>query len=142
MEEKILQTIGKVASGAGVNVQTVRYYERRGLLPRPQRTSSGYRQFGPDTVPRIRFIKRAQELGFSLGEIETLLSLRVDPRRSCTEVEWQALQTIERIDGKLHQLERMKSALSELVSACRNNAATSECPVLEALGEPVPGQQT
>lgn len=136
------QTIGKVASGAGVNVQTVRYYERRGLLPQPQRTSSGYRQFGPDTVPRIRFIKRAQELGFSLGEIETLLSLRVDPRRNCTEVELQALQTIERIDGKLHELERMKSALSELVSACRNNAATSECPVLEALGEPVSGAQT
>ncbi len=83
-------TIGQVAAGAGVNIQTVRYYERRGLLPRAPRTASGYRQYDPDAVARLRFIKRAQDLGFSLQEIAELLELRVEHGAACAAVEAKA----------------------------------------------------
>jgi Hg(II)-responsive transcriptional regulator len=126
-------TIGRLARRAGVNVETVRYYERRGLLPEPPRTEAGYRQYGPQALRRIRFIKRAQALGFTLEEIGDLLELRVAPISNCDAVEHRAKRAIARIDSKVAELDRMRSALSRLVEACRDNRPTEECPLLDAL---------
>ena len=128
-------TIGRLASRAGVNVETVRYYERRGLLPEPPRTPSGYRQYPTDAVRRIAFIKRAQALGFTLEEVSGLLELRVDPNANCDAVERRAGHAIARIDAKLEELTRMRRALTTLTDHCRHRRATEECPILESLEE-------
>ncbi len=128
-------TIGQVAKKANVNIQTVRFYERRGLIPEPPRRSSGYRQYSGDDVARIQFIKHAQEVGFTLKEISELLSLRVDPKTSCGEVKGKANAKIAEIEEKIRALQRMKKALSTLAAQCRGQGPTSECPILEALSE-------
>lgn len=125
--------IGEVAKHAGVNVQTLRYYERRGLLRKPSRTSSGYRQYSSETVQLIRFVKRAQELGFTLKEIKELLRLRGDQRASCSEVRAAAEVKLRDIDNRIESLRRMRGALRILITSCRNNASIRECPILEAL---------
>ncbi len=129
-------TIGQVASGAGVNIQTARYYERRGLLPRAPRTASGYRQYEADTIARLKFIKRAQELGFSLDDITDLPDLRVDPDGACAAVEAKAKEQIATVERKLRELQSMKDALQELVDACEAREPTGECPMLVALEDP------
>lgn len=126
-------TIGQLAKQAYVNIETIRYYERRGLIPEPPRRESGYRQYAPDTIKRIKFIKRAQELGFSLREIQELLSLRVDPRATSTDIKRRAEAKLADIDTKLRDLKRMKAALLKLTAACRRRGPTSECPILDAL---------
>lgn len=126
-------TISKVAREAGVNVQTLRYYERRGILEEPARTPAGYRQYDPETVTRIRFIKRAQDLGFTLDEVNELLELRVEHGAACGAVEAKARETVERVDEKLRQLSRMRDVLSDLVEACERRRETEDCPILEAL---------
>src|SRR5690349_20958006 len=126
-------TIGQVARQAGVGVETVRFYERRGLLEEPARRESGYRQYREDVVARLRFIKRAKVLGFSLKEIKELLALRVDPTISCREVNQQAEAKIADIEGKMASLLRMKKALVKLTAVCRGQGPTSECPILDAL---------
>lgn len=128
-------TIGKVASGAGVNVQTVRYYERRGLLPKAPRTASGYRTYDTEAVARLRFIKRAQDLGFSLEEITELLELRVEHGAACTAVEAKVKDKIAMVERKIDELQRMKSVLTELSRACEQRELTGDCPILEALSE-------
>jgi Hg(II)-responsive transcriptional regulator len=128
-------TIGQVASGAGVNVQTVRYYERRGLLPKAPRTAGGYRTYDPDVVARLRFIKRSQDLGFSLEEITELLELRVEHGAACAAVEAKAKDKIAMVEKKIDELQRMKSVLTELSRACEQRAPTGDCPILEALNE-------
>ncbi len=125
--------IGELAKRADVNVETIRYYERRGLLAPPPRSASGYRQYDELDVGRITFIKRAQSLGFTLAEITDLLRLRVDPDGSCGDVEDRARQTLARIEGKVEELARMKVALERLVSACENGRPTSACPIIEGL---------
>ena len=127
--------IGQIASGASVNIQTIRYYERRGLLLPPSRRSSGYRDYEPDAVDRVRFIKHAQALGFTLREIAELLALRVRSDRACARVEARAESAIARIDEKLLQLHRIRDALTQLVMACRTQDLTGECPILHALEE-------
>ena len=127
-------TRGKVALRTDVNVETVRYYEQRGLIPKPSRTASGYRQYTEDYVERIRFIKRAQELGFTLKEIKELLSLRVDPETDRDEVKQRAATKIVTIEEKISDLERMKHRLKLLVTSCSGRGPTSECPILEAMG--------
>ena len=124
--------IGTAAEQAGVNVQTLRYYERRGLLPRAPRRRSGYREFPDEAVRVVRFVKRAQDLGFSLDEIEGLLRLRSDRRRDRTRVRAIAEQRIDQIDRKLAELQAMKQALSHLVHCCRDGT-TLACPIIEAL---------
>ncbi len=124
--------IGTAAEQAGVNVQTLRYYERRGLLPKTPRRVSGYREFPDDAVRVVRFVKRAQDLGFTLDEIETLLRLRGDRRRDRVRVRAVAEQRIAQIDRKIAELDAMKQALSHLVHCCREGA-TLECPIIEAL---------
>ncbi len=128
-------TIGKVAAGAGVNIQTIRYYERRGLLPRAPRTASGYRQYDPDAVARLRFIKRAQDLGFSLEEIAELLKLRVEHGAACEAVEAKAKEKIAMVEKRIDDLRRMRTVLVELSQACDLREPTSDCPVLETLSE-------
>src|SRR6266704_5758297 len=97
-------TISRLARLGGVNLETVRYYERRGLLPKPPRTQSGYRQFSPETAQRLRFIKRAKELGFSLDEIGELLELRVQPKQKRGDVRSRAEAKIADIESKIETL--------------------------------------
>ena len=126
-------TIGKLAGRGGVSVQTIRYYERSGLLPKPSRAASGYRLYAHDAVRRLTFIKEAQRLGFSLGEIQDLLSLRMQSGTTCADIRQQARQKIVAVDKKIEDLQRIKSALTKLAAACRGNGPTSDCPILEAL---------
>ena len=125
--------IGQVAREAGVGIETIRFYERRGLLPRPSRPASGNRDYPADAVDRILFIRRAKALGFQLREIKELLSLRVHPRRSCASVMDRAEKKIVDIDAKMADLKRMRRALGKLVTACTKKSPTVECPVLEML---------
>ncbi len=126
-------TISQVASAAEVNVQTVRYYERRGLFPTPRRTPSGYRQYAADAVARLRFIKHAQELGFSLKEIQELLGLRVRHAAACDTVERKTRAKIGLVQQKIAGLQRVKRTLERLAAACAARRPTDECPILEAL---------
>lgn len=126
-------TTAEAAVLARVNPQTLRYYERRGLLAEPARTAAGYRQYDWEAVRRVRFIKRAQDLGFKLEEIDELLDLRVDGDSACGEVEARALTTLTRVEDKIRQLERMRDVLGELAKACSMRAGTEACPILEAL---------
>lgn len=122
----------EVATQAGVNIQTLRYYERRGLLGRPLRTASGYRRYSEDAVRIVRFVKRAQELGFTLDEAEQLLQLRrVSPSRR-SSVRALATAKVADIDMKIQQLTAMRAALEKTLSACCGDGAL-ECPILEAL---------
>lgn len=128
-------TIGEVAKAAEIGVETVRFYEREGLIAEPPRRRSGYRQYPPDTVRRIRFIRRAKELGFTLTEIGELLELRVDPTKSCADVRTLARAKMADIEAKMLDLARIQAALAELVRTCRGKGATSDCPILDALDE-------
>lgn len=128
-------TIGGLAKAAGIGVETVRFYERRGLIPEPPRTASGYRQYAPGVVERLRFIRRAQGLGFTLAEISELLDLRVDEVAACGAVEAQAREKLDQVAAKIDELRRMQAALSRLVEKCEAREPTSECPILEALEE-------
>ena len=128
-------TMGALATAADVGVETVRFYERKGLLPRPPRTPAGYRQYPPASVARLRFIRRALGLGFTLEEIRDLLELRVDEVAACGAVEAGARAKILQVDGKLAELRRIKRALTRLVAACEAREATGECPILEELDE-------
>lgn len=126
-------TIGQVAREAGVGIETVRFYERQGLIEAPTRRASGYRQFNESVVDRLQFIREAKELGFTLGEIKELLSLKLDPSSSCAEVKGRAEAKIADIEEKTRTLQRMKRALAKLTKACSGDGPTSECPILEAL---------
>ena len=126
-------TIGKVARSSGVSIDTVRYYERQGLIPAPPRKESGYRIYTEETIRRILFIKNAQELGFSLKEISELLALRVESRRSCNEVMGITQQKIDEVSGKIKSLEGIKSVLEKLKGQCKARELTSPCPILESL---------
>jgi Hg(II)-responsive transcriptional regulator len=124
--------ISKAAEQSGVNVQTLRYYERRGLLPRPPRRASGYREFPPDAVNVVRFIRRAKDLGFSLEDVDELLRLRRNSGRHRARIRALAEGRIRQIEQKLAELERMKRALKTLVHSCQEGTAL-ECPIIEAL---------
>ncbi|MDQ3427109.1 MAG: heavy metal-responsive transcriptional regulator [Gemmatimonadota bacterium] len=126
-------TIGQVAEQSGVTPDTLRYYERRALLPAPVRSPSGYRQYGQESVRRVQFIRRAQTLGFTLEEIADLLALRHSPGPECAAVEADARSAMARIEHKIAQLARMRDALHNLADACQTRAPTAECPILDAL---------
>ncbi len=129
-------TTGQLAQRAGVGVETIRFYEREGLISEPPRRPSGYRDYPPETVARIVFIRRAKDLGFSLKEISELLALRVRPRRNCTVVKQTADAKIADIDAKVAALRRMRRALTQLTKACEARTPTTECPILTSLGSP------
>ncbi len=126
-------TIGHLASASGVNLETVRYYERRGLLPKPPRTASGYRLFPIEAAQRLRFIQRAKELGFSLKEIGELLSLRVSPTTTSAGIRAKAEAKITDIRSKIRTLEFMEKALRKLTQSCTGCGPVAECPILESL---------
>lgn len=128
-----MYTIGQVARHSGVGVETVRFYEREGLIVQPSRPESGFRRYPPDAVGRVRFIQRAKALGFSLREIGELLSLRVDRAAPCIEVRKRAEAKITDIEKKIETLLGMKRALEKLTAACRKREPTGDCPILEAL---------
>ena len=127
--------IGQLAQRAGVGVETVRFYEREGLISEPPRRPSGYRDYPLETVTRIVFIRRAKELGFALKEISELLELRVRPRRNCAQVKRSADAKIADIDDKITSLRRMRGALKDLTKACEERTPTTECPILASLDQ-------
>ncbi len=125
---------GELAKRAGVNVETLRFYERKGLLPVPPRRESGYREYPEESVRRIRFIKRAQELGFSLGEIQELLALRVQRGTTCAEVKERAELKIRDVRQKIADLKAIERALNKLAATCSGRGPiTGGCPILENL---------
>jgi MerR family transcriptional regulator, copper efflux regulator len=126
-------TIGGLAKQAHVNRETARYYERCRLLPRAARSMSGYRVFSDDAVRRLRFIRHAQALGFSLGEIRELLALRVNSMNTCDRVRERTEVKIADIERKIESLAAMRDALSELVTACSGRRRTKVCPILDSL---------
>lgn len=126
-------TTGEVAEQAGVGKQTLRYYEREGLLPEPSRDENGHRNYESDAVRRLYFIRRAKELGFSLGDIEELLSLRAKPGAPNREVKQKTQEKLEETRVRLDDLGRVEAKLEELYEACDGEGTTSECPILDAL---------
>lgn len=127
--------IGEVAARAGVTVQTMRYYERRALLPEPKRGTSGYREYGPEAVRLVRFIKRAQELGFTLRDVGELISLRNARARGRAEVRSLVLAKLGDIAGRVRRLTAMQRALEELQTACTCKGVARNCPIIEALDD-------
>lgn len=132
MAEHLL-TIGVAAKRTGISVQAVRYYERRGLVLPGARRDSGYRLYGEDAVRRIRFIRNAQSLGFSLDEIRSLLELRVSRRSQCARVARRAEEKLLAVRFRLESLRAMEASLSALIRACRASEATARCPILSGL---------
>lgn len=128
-------SIGEVARKAGISVETVRFYERAGLLEEPPRRASGYRQYSEQVVQRLHFIKRAKSLGFSLKEITELLLLRVDAQTSCEEVRQRTEAKIAEVERKLVELQRMRQALLQVAALCTGQGPGSRCPMLDALDQ-------
>ena len=127
--------IGEFARRADVNVQTVRYYERRGLLPAPERRASGYREYTEESLERMQFIRRAQELGFTLSEIDALLNLRADPDTTAAEVKRSAEAKIADIGVRIQDLRKIQHALKHLSGQCEGGTGpTGDCPFLAAMG--------
>ncbi len=127
-------TIGEAARRAGVGVETIRFYERRKLIAQPLRPAGGgYRSYPEETVERIRFVRQAQELGFSLREIVELLSLRADPGADSADVRVRALGKLAEVEGKIDQLKHMRAALKTVIAACPGQGGVEGCSILEAM---------
>ncbi len=126
-------TIGAVAKRAGVAIDTIRYYEREGLLPEPQRRESGYRTYGESAVRQLRFIRRAKGLGFTLEEIRDLLALSADRHRGVKAVKQRAKARLAAIDERIAELTRVREGLEQLIEACPGHGAPEQCPILRAL---------
>jgi MerR family transcriptional regulator, copper efflux regulator len=124
--------IGELARRAGVRIDTVRYYERHRLLLPRERRASGYRRYGELEVARLRFIRRAKALGFSLAEVRELLAL--SSRREVSQVKRRAQVKLVQVEERLAELERIRNGLAELISACPGHGRASDCPILQALG--------
>lgn len=131
-------TIGAVAKRTGISAETIRFYEREGLIQAPPRRASGYRQYGEDDVRRLAFIQHAKSLGFTLKEIGELLALRLSPGTTRREIRAQAHAKLADIDERLRKLRRMQRTLKKLVAACPGEGPTAHCPILEALDGDVP----
>lgn len=129
-------TIGRIAQSAGVAIDTIRFYEREGLLPEPKRRPSGYREYDQTAVSRLRFIRRAKDLGFTLEEIRELLALSADRHGGVEGVRERAVARLQAIDERIAELQRIRNGLSELVDACPGHGAPEDCPILKALAEP------
>ncbi len=128
-----LLNIGQVAKRTGVTVETLRFYEKQGLIATSQRSDGGYRQYSSDTVKRLRFIQHAKDVGFTLKDIAELLALRQEPGTSCADIKLRATQKIEEVDRKIQDLKRIREALARMILKCRGRGALRECPILEEL---------
>ena len=126
-------TIGQLATRTGIGVETVRFYERRGLLPQPPRPQHGFRQYTTEAVSRLTFIRRAKTLGFSLREIKELMSLRAQAGANCGVAKRHAETKLAEIDARIAELHRVKQHLLELAGSCANRASPTECPILGKL---------
>lgn len=126
----------QVADNAGVTIESVRYYEREGLIEEPPRTEANYRQYPMGAVQRILFIKRAQSLGFSLPEIKELLSLRLDPGTKPADIRRRALRKVTEIEEKILGLQSIKRTLEEITNACHGEGTLADCPILACLEQP------
>ena len=128
-------SIGKVAKASGVAIDTIRFYEREGLLPPPQRRASGYRSYDGGAIVRLRFIRRAKCLGFTLDEIRELLALSQDRDHGVETIRQRAKARLDDLDRRLHELQRIRGALQQLVGACPGHGLPEHCPILRALGD-------
>lgn len=127
-------TIGAVAREAGVGIETIRFYERRGLIEQPRKPQgSGFRVYSPELVKRIKFIRQAQQIGFSLHEIQELLSLKADPAADCSMVRSQAVAKLEEVKRKIEQLRQIGSALEALIAVCPGRGGLQACSILDTL---------
>ena len=134
MEAKRDMTIGNAAREAGVGVETIRFYERKGLIDQPPKPAfGGFRVYPDETVERIRFIRQAQELGFSLREIDDLMSLRADPAADSGDVRERATAKVKEVKRKIMELERIRAALETLIAACPGGGALRACSIMDAL---------
>jgi len=131
MEEQI--TRGVLARRARVHAETIRFYEKKGLLRPQSRSAAGYRQYSTEAVARLRFIKGAQELGFTLAEISELLALRAEPKEENSRVKQLTREKLEMIQKKIRNLQRMKRALTEIAQACDGHGTVEECPIIAAM---------
>ena len=127
--------IGEVAKETGIGIETIRFYERKGLLDEPDRRPSGYRQYDETVVARLRFIRRSKELGFTLAEINELLSLWFDTDTTCCNVRTKAQAKIGEIEEKVKTLNRMKRSLKKLIDQCHERGSLDSCPLLDGLGD-------
>lgn len=128
--------IGTVARECGVSIDTIRYYEREGLLPPPRRRPSGYREYDDGTIKRLRFIRHAKELGFTLDDIRELLSLSSDREQGVKGVKQRAEVRLAMVDERMAQLRRMRKGLKQLIANCPGHGPLEECPILRALSAP------
>jgi len=126
-------SIGQVAKQLDIGVETVRYYEREGLLEKPDRKPSGYRQYDNGVVRRILFIRQAKTLGFTLKEIRELLSLKNDPGTDCSELKVRAKKKIEEVKNKIASLQKIEDALEKIIQTCPGSGSLGDCPMLEYL---------
>jgi Cu(I)-responsive transcriptional regulator len=126
-------TIGRLAKQVGIGIETVRFYERQGLIKPPPRTDSNYRVYPEEEVARLRFIKRAKNLGFTLNEIKELLFLRTDPHATQADIKSRTLDKIKHVKQKISDLTRIKKALENLALSCDGHGAIKDCPILKAL---------
>ncbi len=131
--QKTSLSIGALARAAGVGVETVRFYERKGLLQEPPRLDSGYRAYPPATVERLRFIRRAKELGFTLNEIAELLDLEVAPHTTCSDMKARLQTKIADVEARIQSLKAIRAALRELSERCDGESPVSECAFLQTL---------
>ena len=123
-------TIGKLAKEASVTIETIRYYQRKGLLVEPDKPATGYRHYPSEAISRLRFIKRAQQAGFTLKEILELLSL---DNEHCQDVQKLAEQKLQQINDQLNDLNALRNALDDLVKGCRQDQSTQHCSLIDAL---------
>lgn len=126
-------TIGEVAKQTHVRIETLRYYERRGLVAPPPRNGANYRLYPEETVRRVQFIKRTQALGFSLRDITELLALRATPETPCADIRIRVFAKITAIEQKIRALHAMQHALAQLVAACSGQGEITDCPILASL---------
>jgi MerR family mercuric resistance operon transcriptional regulator len=131
--------IGDIARQGGVTVETLRYYEREGLIEAPDRDANDYRKYAPEVVRQIQFIKRAQEVGFTLKDIKELLSLKADPGASCGDVRARAEGKISEMEEKIAMLQRMQAVLADWAAACPDAGPVDQCPILDALDQETEG---
>jgi MerR family mercuric resistance operon transcriptional regulator len=129
--DAMTMTIGRLAKAAGVHVETIRYYQRRGLLQEPRRPAGGGRRYGEPDAQRLRFIRRAQEIGFTLAEIEELLRLERTP--DCARARTLASERLADVEAKLADLARVRDTLRTLVRACAAGRDPRSCPIVESL---------
>jgi len=128
-------TIGRLAAAAGVGIDTVRYYEREGLLPAPARNESGYRRYDDASATRLRFIRRARDLGFSLDDVRDLLALSADGRHGTQGARQRAEARLADVERRITELRRVQRGLKKLVDACPGHGPLDTCPILAALGD-------